>query len=209
LLKLAMRVFGEPGAPMFLMDHLAFGAAKRAISTASAFRLMIESRNMTCARSLLRIHIDTALRFSAAWMVDDSNGFAKRVLQNERIDRMKDKHGNRLSDAYLVKTREPEYPWLPAVYEKLCGYVHFSGEHIYDSIAAIDDEQNTIAFQISDADLKFPEFSWIEVGECFREATGILAKYLCGYIFTKNLSPEEFRAARETFSEQEPPQETK
>lgn len=201
LLKLVMKLAGAPGAPMFFMDHLALGAAKRAISTASAFRMMIESWNMTCARSLLRLHIDTALRFSAAWLVDDPHGFAQRVLQDERIDKMKDKDGNRLTDAHLVKVRSSDYPWLPAVYERLCGYVHFSGSHLYDSIASLDGEESTISWHISEADLKFPESSWVEVAECFCEGTAILEKFMHGYIFTKNLSPEEFRAAREAFKE--------
>src|SRR5690348_8447490 len=90
MLKLGMRVFGSAGAPMFPLDFLAFGAVKRNISTARAFQSMIESWNMVCARSLLRIHVDTSLRFSAAWLVDEPHEFAVRVLQGERIDKMKD-----------------------------------------------------------------------------------------------------------------------
>jgi hypothetical protein len=44
--------------------------------------------------------------------------------------------------------------------------------------------------------LNFPEASWIEVLECFRESTEILAKYLHGYRVTKSMSPEQLEAAR-------------
>src|SRR6266702_2099317 len=131
MLKLGMSVFGSAGAPMFPFDLLSFGAVKRNIGTARAFQMMIESWNMVCARSLLRIHIDTSLRFSAAWLVDEPHEFAMRVLKGERIDKMKDKDGRRLTDAHLVSVHAAEHPWLLDVYKSLSGYVHFSGSHIY------------------------------------------------------------------------------
>jgi hypothetical protein len=200
MIRLGISVFGTAGSPMYPLDLMAFGAMKRCVSTASAFRMMIESWNMVCARSLLRIHIDTSLRFSAAWLVEEPHDFATRVLKGERIDKMKDQAGKRLSDAHLVEVHAPEYPWLPAVYKGLSGYVHFSGSHIYDSIANVADQDRTVSFEIGDADLKFPEFSWIEVLDCFREATRILAKYLLGYAHTKRLSPAELEEAKRQFS---------
>jgi hypothetical protein len=196
MLKLGMSVFGFAGSPMFPLDLMAFGAVKRSISTASAFRMMIESWNMVCARSLLRIHIDTSLRFSAAWLVEEPHDFATRVLKGDRIDKMKDKAGEPLSDRHLVEVHTPEFPWLPAVYKNLSGYVHFSGSHIYDSIANVADQDRTVSFEIGDADLKFPEFSWIEVLDCFREVTEMLARYLHGYALTKGLSPAELEEAK-------------
>jgi len=198
MLKLGTGVFGTAGAPMFPLDLMAFGAVKRNISTSSGFHMMIESWNMGCARSLLRIHIDTSLRFSAAWLVDKPHEFATQVLdpKGKRIDQMKDKDGERLSDARLVEVRAPEYPWLPAVYKNLSGYIHFSRGHIHDSVASIGTADNTISFEVSETDLKFPELSWVEILECFREATAMLAKFLHGYAITKQLSPSELEAAK-------------
>ena len=197
MLKLGIGVFGNKGAPMFPLDFMAFGAIKRNISTASAFCQTVESWNMVCARSLLRIHIDTSLRFSAAWLVEKPHEFATNILKGERIDKMKDKHGKQLSDAHLVNEHSSDYPWLPTVYKNLSGYVHFSGSHIYDSVADVDDGDNTISFEISEKDLKFPESSWIEILECFREANAMLAKFLHGYIITKQLSQEELETLRD------------
>lgn len=195
LLKIWLSVIGEAGAPAFPLDLMAFGAVKRNISTASAFCQMIESWNMVCARSLLRIHIDTSLRFSAAWLVERPHQFATDVFKGERIDKMKDKQGKPLTDARLIEVRAADYPWLPAVYKNLSGYVHFSGSHIYDSVVSVGDN-NTISFEVSDRDLKFPEFSWVEILDCFREVTEILAKFLHGYSVTKQLSPTEFEVLR-------------
>lgn len=192
------RLFGERNAPIFGLDLLAYGAIKRNLSTTTAISEMVSSWNMVCARSLLRVHIDTALRFSAAWLVEQPHDFALKVIGGHRIDKLKDQAGSRLTDAHLVEIRAAEYPWLPKVYESLSGYIHFSGSHVFDSVASLGDEDMSIAFEISATDYKFPELSWAEILDCTREATGMLTKYLDGYIFTKGLSPEqltEFRAA--------------
>lgn len=201
MLRLGMAVVGVPGAQMFGLDLLAFGAVKRNISTARAFRMLVQSWNMVCARSLLRMHIDTALRFAAAWLVESPHEFALRVVRGERIDKIRDKYGNRLTDAHLVRVRSPERPWLPAVYENLCGYVHFSSQHLLASVQSVDTEQNTIEFELTETDLKFPESSWVEILQCFRESTAMLASYLDGYAITKNMSPEQLQEARRHLSE--------
>jgi hypothetical protein len=120
------------------------------------------------------------------------------VLGGERIDRFKDKGGKRLSDAHLVSIRAADYPWLPAVYSNLSGYVHFSASHIFDSVARLNEETRVIHFELSDKDTKFPEFSWVELVQCFRETTTMLAKYLAGYGQTKQgqgLGPSDHKDA--------------
>ena len=186
----------QAGSPMYPLDFLAFAAAKRHASTTSAFTAMIRNWNMVVARALLRMHIDTSLRFSAAWHVADPHKLASSVLKGERIDKMKTSTGQRLTDAHLVQLHQEQHPWLPAVYERLSGYVHFSGSHISDSIESMGEEDNTVEFLISDQDLKFPEFSWVEVLECFREATSTLGLFLQGWGATKKMSDEQLSALR-------------
>ena len=196
MLKLGVATLNAGDRAMFPLDMMALGAMKRGVSTSSAMSAMVSAWNMVCARTLLRTHIDTSLRFSAAWLVTDPHAFASLVLKGERIDRLKDRDGKRLTDAHLVEVRTPEYPWLPGVYSSLSGYVHFSGSHIVDSVATFDNTTGTIAFEVSPKDTGFAEFSWIEVLECFRETTSFLAKYLHGYRVTKDMSPEQLAAAR-------------
>jgi hypothetical protein len=163
----------------------------------SAFVIMVRSWNMVIARALLRLHIDTSLRFSAAWHVSDPHAFALSVLKGERIDKLKSRTGARLTDAHLVLLHKEQYPWLPAVYEHLSGYVHFSGAHISDVINLVGEEDDrTVEFLVSDKDLKFPESSWTEVLECFREATSILGTFLQGWGATKKLSEKQLEELR-------------
>ncbi|MCO8312549.1 hypothetical protein [Pseudomonas mandelii] len=196
LLKFGMQVVGPSGSPMFPLDWMVFAAIKRGLSTASAVTAMVRAWNMVCARSLLRMHIDTALRFSAAWLVSEPHAFATRVFEGARIDKLTDRNGKRLTDAYLVEMHKNEHPWLPDVYANLSGYVHFSGSHINDAISHFVEEDRTIEFLISDSDLKFPEFSWVEILECFREATSILARHIQGYAHTKKFAPDALEALR-------------
>ena len=196
MLKLGMALMGGTDAPIFPLDLITFGAVKRNLSLTAAIRLLVESWNIVCARAVLRLHIDTSLRYSAAWLVNKPHDFATRILSGERMDRMKDKDGKRLTDAHIVEVRSSDYPWLPDVYANLSGYVHFSGSHVFDTFASMNGETRSVSFEISDTDMKFPEASWVEVLECFRHATEILAHYLDGYRITKQLSPEQLQAAR-------------
>ena len=196
MLLTGKRLFGAPNAPMFGLDLLAYAAIKRNLSTTTAISQLVSSWNMVSARALLRVHIDTALRFSAAWLVEQPHDFALKVIGGHRIDKLKDLTGAKLTDAHLVQIRASEYPWLPRVYESLSGYIHFSGTHVFDSVTGRGDEDMSISFEVAATDYKFPEFSWNEILECTHEATGMLTKYLDGYIFTKRLSPEQLAECR-------------
>ena len=196
LKRIMIELIAPTGSPMFPLDFLAFAAVKRHTSITSGFVSAINSWNMIVARSLLRIHIDTSLRFSAAWHVPNPHDFSMEVLKGARIDKLKTGSGERLTDANLVKIHAVEHPWLPGVYEHLCGYVHFSGSHITDSVESLSDSDRTIQFLISDKDEKFPEFSWLEVLDCYREATGILEKHLRGWGTTKHLTQDQLEALR-------------
>jgi hypothetical protein len=76
--------------------------------------------------------------------------------------------------------------------------VHFSGSHIADSIGGLGKEEGDmrIQFLVSDQDLKFPESSWTEILNCFREASSILGTHLQGWGATKKLSDPQLKALR-------------
>jgi len=174
------------GGTMYHVDLFAIGAVKRAISTIAGFKLLVESWNMICARALLRMQIDTALRFFSVFLVRRPNDFVNQVLEGQQINRLKDKDGKKMTDAYLVSKLTSEYSWLPIVYKNLSGYVHFSEQHLFSSVEQVNDETGKVTWAIKEQDTKFPEFSWVEVVDCFNESTDIFIKYFEGWIFTKN-----------------------
>lgn len=120
-LALGESMMKADGGKMFPVDILATGAIKRFLSTSSAFRLLIEAKNLVSARSLLRIHLDTAMRFHAVWLVKDPHKFASDVLAGKQINRMKDRYGDKCTDSYLASKLSVEYPWFSTVYSNLCG----------------------------------------------------------------------------------------
>ena len=173
------------GGSLTHFDLLTLGAIKRQVSTAEAFCLMLESWNLLGARLLARVHLDTALRYSAGWLVEDADQLASHVIGGGQINQFKDSFGKRLSDARLVEVHATEYPWLPDVYKNLSGYVHFSGQHIFACVQNLDDATNGIQFAINEQDLKFPEFSWLELISFFEECSTMLERYLDDYKASK------------------------
>jgi hypothetical protein len=109
---------------------------------------------MVSTRSLLRTHLNTALRFSAAWLVENPHEFATLAISGRPINKLKDRAGKGLTDARLVEIRSRDWPWLPKVYENLCGYVHFSAPHLFDAVESVDEEGH-INLLIFEADVDF------------------------------------------------------
>ncbi|MBU2978786.1 hypothetical protein [Alteromonas sp. C1M14] len=174
---------------MYQVDLLAIGAFKRTSGNAKGFKLLVESKNMAASRSLLRVQLDTFLRFSAIALVDNANEFASKVLSGEQIRKLKDSKGKQMSDAYLVKTHSKEYDWLQKVYDDLCGYIHFSNKHIFDSFDSFDDESRKIEFSFGNDDHKYPEYSWVEIADCFTMSLKILFLYIDAWVDSKANKP--------------------
>lgn len=176
---------------LFPIDLIAVGAMKRTASNTEGFVGLIESQNMTCARSLLRVQLDTAMRFSAIWLVDVPHDFAREVIGGKHIRNLKDRAGNKMTDRYLAETLSNEYPWVKNVYDNLSGYIHFSAQHLFNAVEKVDDDTRTLSIIIGKEDQQYPEWSWIETVDCFTESVIIFFHYLKGWVATKNQKFEE------------------
>jgi hypothetical protein len=186
MLVLGQKMLSAYGGALYPVDLLAVGAIKRVISLSGGIQLLINSFNMVCARVLLRIHIDTMLRFYAVFLVDNPHDFSHKVMGGNHIRRMQDKFGNKMTDSYLVSKLSAEYPWLTKVYKNLSGYVHLSEQHIFSSMQDLNEDARSVQLVIGEKDTKYPESSWLEILNCFNESTDIFIKYLEGWIFTKS-----------------------
>jgi hypothetical protein len=189
ILDLGQKMVSAYGGSLYPVDLLAIGAIKRIISMSGGIKLLVNAFNMVCARSLLRLHIDTALRFFAVFLVKEPHDLVMKVMSGEQINSMEDTSGKKMTDAYLLSKLASEYSWLPNVYKNLSGYVHFSDQHLVSPVQNIDTETRYVQYVIHEKDTKYPEFSWVEVVDCFNESTDIFIKYLEGWIFTKS-NPE-------------------
>ena len=185
LLKIGMAMLSADNGNLFPVDIIAVGAMKRTSSNTEGFITLIEAQNMTAARSLLRIQLDTFMRFSAIWLVDAPQDLANKIIAGKHIRNIKDKNGNKMTDRYLVENLTKEYPWLKDVYKNLSGYIHFSSAHLFNTIENVDNEMKTMAIKIGKEDLQYPEWSWIETVDCFTSSINIFLKYLNSWIAVK------------------------
>ena len=170
-------------------------ALNRSRANLSAFQQLVRDRNLVIAGALLRLQIDTALRFYAAFLVDEPHTFALEVLRGERIDRAKDSEGKHLRDGYLVSKLSAEYPWISRVYNRTSSYIHLSATHIHHAFD-IPEDAASFTLKISDVDRELPEELYAEAILAFGEATKILLKYIDGWIYTK-ANPEHVRRLKE------------
>ena len=166
---------------MYPLDMIIIGIVKRCLSISTALEQLVLSWNMTCARAVLRMQLDTALRFSGFWLSDDPQGMARKVISGKQINKMRDRDGQRMTDFYLAKKLGEHFEWVPRVYKYTSSYIHFSERHLFDPIWNLNDEERIATFVINEYDYKFPEFSWIELIDYASDCLLIVKELLIDY----------------------------
>ncbi|RPJ83860.1 MAG: hypothetical protein EHM18_12980 [Acidobacteria bacterium] len=187
-IELGKQMFAAFGGALYGMDLLAAGALNRSKAHIAGFRQMVGAKNLICAGALLRLQLDTALRFHAAFLVEQPHDFALAVLGGKQVRDLKDRDGERMTDAYLVKKLGQEFDWVPRVYERTSGYVHFSATHLMSAMrptVGTSESDRSITIKIGAEDKPFPSWIYIEAVDAFRAATDILLRYVHGWVFTK------------------------
>lgn len=195
VLDLTANLLKADRGQIYFFDFLANAAVKRALALSSGLAVLVRERNATAAGALVRLHLDTALRFSAGFIVADPHDFARQVFEGSRIDRMKDMRGKRMTDKYLVSQLAREYPWISDVYDQTSGYVHLSNKHIFSMIRGSDEGSAKYQMHIGARDELVPDALFLEMIVAFRGCTEILVSYIEGWTWTKN-NPEKVTELR-------------
>ena len=193
ILALATAMIEADDHKLYGMDLFAIGAANRAVAHCAGFKRMIKDRNLICAGSLLRLQIDTAIRFHASFLVKNPHEFSVEVLGGAAIREMKDQSGHKMTDRYLVGKLSSGAEWLPRVYHETSGYIHLSGKHLMSAFTPAGDHQ--IDMKIDEIDKPLPDSIYIEAIEGFCAATSLFMKYLYGWVLTKS-DPDLVRKQR-------------
>ncbi|MBF9252430.1 hypothetical protein I2I11_03915 [Pontibacter sp. 172403-2] len=173
----------QSGKGMYDLDILANAVLNRALSTISGFLLLTRANNFHCAAHLVRTHLDTYLRFTGAWLVEDPHEFARNVLKGEHIRNMKDRTGAKMTDMYLKTKLSQIHPWVEKVYEETSGYIHLSNKHVFNS--SILKDESTSAFSISSEDLFVSDKLRIEATELMIEITNCICQFVSSYSLEK------------------------
>ena len=170
---------------MFHMDILTMAVVNRALELSDGFKELILSEKFLCAAPLLRLQIDNLLRYSAAWLVDQPDEFVMEVMKGTSVRTLKDASGKRMTDFYLVQRLTSEIPWVESVYNKTCGYIHFSESH-FSKVMLTTEEDGQFSIGIGTQSKKVPESIYIEAIEAFNAATLEICKFVYGWLKTKD-----------------------
>lgn len=180
---------------LFSLDLLAVAALNRSLSNSTAFTHLVRSENYLAAASLVRLQLDTFLRFFASYLVGNPHDFAASVLAGTPVRKLKDRSGSPMTDRYLADSVASKFPWVPRVYESTSGFIHLSDKHIFSAIQSVQDD-GTFSMHIGSDPSRFTEELWTEMAEGFIAATEALFQYLEGWAFTK-ANPKLAQAARQ------------
>jgi hypothetical protein len=179
---------------LYPLDFLAFAVLNRSLCLTSGFVTLIGANNLTAAAPLVRLQLDNALRFFASTLVDEPHAFAMKVLGGTRIDKLKDRSGQRLRDAYLVEVLSAHHPWITLVYKETSGFVHLSEKHIFNSMKVTDKEEHRILMKISDRDEFAPESAYLEAVDVFTKATKVALDLASAWARQRNKPTPDHRS---------------
>lgn len=180
--KLGKETLGHGDRPMYVLDLIFIGVLKRSMSLAMGVKTLVDNKNMTCVRAMVRMQLDTLSRLLAYTYVDNPSDVAQQVMAGKPLNKFKCRDGKNLRDGYLIDRMTEQYPWVKNVYQYTSGYVHFSERQVFDSIQSIGSEGlETIEFGVTREDFGFPEDSWVEVVACFNEMLSIVRDVFTTY----------------------------
>lgn len=158
--------------PITLELFYFMAAVDKSIKLIDAFLYAMEKRNITVLAILTRVQMDCVFRTYALQLVDDRNKFCKEIFEEQiQLNHLKDKNGNKMSDSYLAN-EVGKWKGLPVydLYQKVCGFVHFSDYNLHTMIHSIEDN----SFKMTSFTEKNPEENKetfdrlsIELGEQF------------------------------------------
>lgn len=188
LLDLSMELLQSDGGSVYPVDLYAHGALNRSLSLSQGFESLLRVRNFACAGAILRLQLDTALRFYAVFLVESPQEFATSVIRGLAVRKCRDRSGALMTDAYLVKQLTAEYSWVSEVYEKTCNFVHLSDTHVFSTMSGVDRESAKISIRIGEGETHLPESTYLDAILAFRESTVIFVRSLKEWICAKNSS---------------------
>jgi hypothetical protein len=157
---------------MFPCDTLALTVFDRSLNLVKAFRLVVDEGIYTCGAALLRLQLDSLLRFNGVMHCRDPHAVADEVLTGKQLRKIKGKNGQVMTDRNLVTLLSERNPWVPKIYEMACGYVHLSEQHFqHFYMRSIPVSEGVREFRISDEDSYLPDAYKLDLINAFDVVT--------------------------------------
>ncbi len=160
----------------------------RSLALISGFCTLIESQNFLAGAPLVRLQLDSCLRFSAPWYASDMNEVAEKVFHGVQVRNLKDRAGNKMTDGYLVKKLAVHHPWVSEVYKHTSSFIHLSEKHIFNALHVADKEERTVVLKVSNQDAWVPPSEYLEAIEGFTKITEVLLDLVKAWGYLKRQS---------------------
>jgi len=193
-IKLLFAVLSADEGAIFGNDLIGAAAIQRSLMLTKGFLAMLRSRNYLCAGALLRMQVDTLLRLQAAALFPSGNTPLTWFLQGKPLSKLKAPDGKPLTDKELCSRVAKRYEWVPRVYERTSGFIHFSSPAMF-SIFAGRPKGRTLAIAVG----RTPGRRWrgeerLEAAEAFEAATHAVLDMVYSWGHTKALVASQRRA---------------
>ena len=106
----------------------------RSLNNLDALDVLLKNGDYGTAMAVLRLQIDNMCRFYGVLRTNDPHDTANIIAHGTPLKKIKDSDGKNLTDRYLVDLLSENSKWLLDVYQLCCGYIHFSEEHLKNTI---------------------------------------------------------------------------
>jgi hypothetical protein len=170
-IRLLAAVLKADAGAIFPADLIAAGAIQRSLMISKGFLSMVGQSNYLCAGALLRLQLDNVMRLYAASLFPSGSDTLWAFLNDQPLSRLKAPDGRPLTDRELCTRVGKIYPWLPPVYERTSGFVHFSRPAIM-SVVSVARKGRTLRLGVGKGFRRpWPRVSKLEAVQAFRAAT--------------------------------------
>jgi hypothetical protein len=116
------------------LDLVMLAAVHRSRRLLEAAQMLCDSRNTIALDPLIRLQVDTLLRVNAVQHEKDPGAVEIALCTGETVRKLKTLDGKKMYDKELVDRLNNDLPWTREIYEKYCDAVHFSTDHLVQSL---------------------------------------------------------------------------
>lgn len=174
-------------AAIFPADLIVIGAVQRSLMLMKGFLAMLRSANYLCAGPLLRLQLGNVLRLYAAALFPSGSDTLTAFLQDRPLSRLKAPDGKPLTDKELTTRVGKIYPWLPRVYKRTSGFVHFSQPAVMSAMASMSKSGRfRVAVGLRRGRRWKPD-ERLEAAQAFGEATKAVLEMVYSWGYTKDV----------------------
>jgi hypothetical protein len=172
---------GPQGTVIADVEWYALGAIKKTASLSHAFCALVRTRNTLAAAALVRLQLDTAMRIFGLSLVADVEAAGTWLMNDQSYLKLRSRDNHPLTDAFLHRKLNEQYPGLTEAYEDGSSYVHLSALHIKTGLWSRADTP-TLFFHLLGTDASRPDEWFFDLIDSFDQATNLTAELIATFI---------------------------